>query len=132
MADFAAALRARLIADATVAGVVGTRVHWTLVPQDSALPYIRLQTVSDLRPSDLEGYDGTRETRVQADCFATRHAAARTLAEAVIAAAIAPFTQDGVAFGRIEAEGPRDLGDDTPQGYIHQSSLDLLIWHRLA
>lgn len=132
MADFATALRARLLADEEVAATVGTKVYWTLVPQGTELPYIRMQTVSDERPEHLGGYDGARQTRVQVDCFAARYGEARGLAEDVIAAVALPERVDGVTFGRVKAEGPRDLGEDTAQGFIHRASVDLLVEHKLA
>ena len=132
MADFATALRARLIADADVTAVVGTKVYWGVVPQATALPYIRLQTISDPRDEHLKGYDGARVTRVQADCFAASYGTARGLAEDVIIAVALPETSGGVQFGRVKAEGPRDLGEDTANGYVHRASLDLLVEHRLA
>lgn len=127
MADFATALRGRLTGLAA-----GTRVYWTLVPQGTALPYIRMQTVSDPRPEHLQGYDGARQTRVQVDCFGATYAVTRALAEAVIAAVQTPTTTGGVKFGRVKAEGPRDLGEDTSNGFIHRLSLDLLAEHSLA
>lgn len=127
MADMQTALRARL-----TGGAAGTRVYWDIVPQSAALPYMRLQTVSDPRPQHLQGYDSARVTRVQCDCFAATYSAARAMAEAVIAATATPGTTNGIHFGRIKAEGPRDLGEDTAKGYIHRASLDLLVEHKLA
>lgn len=132
MADFATALRARLIADADVSPLVGTKIYWGIVPQSAALPYVRLQTVSDVRPQHLGGYQGARVTRVQADCFSSSYGGARAIAEEVIAAVATPVTTGGVQFGRVKAEGPRDLGEDTAAGYVHRASLDLLVEHTLA
>lgn len=127
MADFATALRSRLTGLAA-----GTRVYWTLVPQGTALPYVRMQTVTDPRLEHLQGYDGARVTRVQVDCFAATYAAARSLSEAVISAVAQPATVGGVRFGRVKADGPRDLGEDTANGFVHRLSLDLLAEHSLA
>ena len=131
MADFASALFTRLSTDTGVSGLVGTRIYWVKVPQGAALPYVRLQTISDVRPQNLGAYDSARQTRIQADCFAVTYGAARGLAEKIIAAVAAPATVGGVQFGRIKAEGPRDLGEDTDSGsFIHRASLDLLAEHR--
>ncbi|WP_375290424.1 DUF3168 domain-containing protein [Qipengyuania sp.] len=121
------ALRSRI-----VAALGHERVFWGIVPQDTALPYVRLQTISDPRPDDLDGYLGARETRVQADSFAQRYADAREIAESIVTATSAPFSIDDVIFGRVSPEGPRDLGEDTTGGFVHQASLDLLVWHRHA
>lgn len=127
MADMQVALRQRI-----VAAVGHSRVFWTLVPQGTALPYVRLQTVSDPRPQHLGGYDRARTTRVQADAFAKTYAEARSASEAFINAVAHPGTTSGVKFGRTRAEGPRDLGEDTTAGYIHRLSTDLLTEHSLA
>lgn len=132
MADFATALRARLIADANVAAIT-TRIFWGLAQQGAARPYVRLNTISDIRPQHLQGYDSARVTRVQADCFADDYGSARNLAERIITAVAMPATVDGVRFGRIKAEGPSDLGEDVDGvGYVHRASVDLLVEHGLA
>lgn len=74
--DFAAALRTRLVSASTSAG---TKVYWGIVPQGAAPPYVRLQTISDPRPEHLTGYDGARQTRVQADAFASTYGEARAI-----------------------------------------------------
>lgn len=133
MADYATALGARLRADATVAGLVGTRVYWTNRPQNSLLPAIRLNGVVDPRPQHLKGYHGARVTLVQADCMAATKDASMQVAEAVIAALAQPATFGGVKFGRTSVEAVRpDAGEDTPSGYVHLTSVDLLVEHRLA
>ena len=123
------ALATRIEAAGTIAG---DRVHWVAVPQDTALPYIRMQTASDPRPEHLKDYHGARQTRVQVDCFAERYAQARALAEAVIAGMATPAVVEGVRFGRGKATGPRDLGDDTTGKFVHRASVDLLVEHTLA
>lgn len=123
MADFAAAFRSRLI------GLAGGQIFWTIVPAGKVTPFVRLQVISDARPEHLAGYDGARQSRVQADCFAATHKAARALALATIATVAAPATEGGVSFGRTRAEGPRDLGEDATEGFIHRASVDLLVEH---
>jgi hypothetical protein len=132
MADFATGLRARLIADAGVIAIAGQKVYWGIAPQGTALPYIRLNTISDPRPENLQGYDAARVTRVQADCFSSSYAQARALAEAVVSAVALPTTAGGIRFGRTKAEGPRDLGEDTASGFVHRASVDLLVEHAMA
>jgi hypothetical protein len=133
MADFASALFTRLSTDATITAVTGTRIYWLKVPQNAARPYVRLQTISDPRPANLQGYDSARVTRVQADCFADTYGAARALAEKIITALATPDTVGGVHFGFTKAEGPRDLGEDVDGvGFVHRASLDLLVEHKPA
>lgn len=108
------------------------RIYPTIVPENAALPYVRYQVASDPRPEHLGGYQSARVTRVQVDCFAAKYSEARSLAEKIIAATATPGVTGGIHFGRIKAEGPRDLGEDTAQGYIHRASLDLLVEHKPA
>lgn len=129
MADFTVALRTRLLADSRVSGVT-TKIIWGQVPQGTALPYVRLNVISDPRPEHLDGYDEARVTRVQADCFAATYGAARDLAVKIIAALGTPATTGGVTFGRIKAEGPYDRGEDVAGvGFVHWARLDLLVEH---
>lgn len=131
MTDFATALRQRLIDDAQLGALVGQAFHWTIAPQGAGLPYVRMQTISDPRPETLKDYDAARVTRVQCDCFASTYGSARAIAEGVIAAVAQPATSNGIQFGRVKAEGPRDLGEDVDGvGFIHRMSVDLLINHR--
>ena len=128
MADLQTALRSRI-----VAALGHSRVYWTLVPQGAERPYVRMQTISDLRPEHLGGYDGARTTRVQVDVFADKYSEARASSETIIAAVAQPATVNGIKFGRTKAEGPRDLGEDVEGvGYVHRASLDLLAEHSLA
>lgn len=132
MADFATALRTRLLA-ATPVSAITNRIYWGVVPQGKELPYIRLTTISDPLDEHLKGYTDTQRPRVQADCFASSYGTARDLAQKVIAALASPATVGGVAFNRIKAEGPRDLGEDVEGvGYIHRLSVDLLVEHKLV
>lgn len=130
MAAMQVALVNRLLANTAVAAIVGTKIKWGIVSQSTAKPYIRLTVISDVRPQHLKGYDGSRPTRVQADCFGVTYDQAVTLALAVIAAVSEPATTPDGRFGRTHAEGPRDLGEDTTTGFVHRASVDLLVRHR--
>lgn len=127
MADMQTALRGRLTATAA-----GSRVYFRYAPQGAAKPFIVLSTISDPRPEHLKGYQTRSDTRVQVDCFAETYEAGRSLAEAVVAAVATPGTYGGIRFGRVKAEGPQDLGEDTAAGFVHRMQLDLNIEHRPA
>ena len=130
MADLQTALVRRLIATPAVAALAGTKINWGKVPQGTAKPYVELVVVSDPRPQHLKGYNGSRGTRVQADCYAETYGAADKLAKAIIAALAEPASTADGRFGRTHAEGPRDLGEDTAAGFVHRASVDLLVRHR--
>ena len=128
MPDHMAALHSRISA-----AIGNTRVYPGFVPQGKARPYVRMNTVSDVRPQHLQGYDGARSTRVQIDVFSDSYGEARAISETIIAALAEPATVAGVKFGRTKAEGPRDEGEDVEGiGYIHRLRTDLLAEHSLA
>lgn len=135
--DFQAGVRARLLADSTVSGIVGTRIDWMTRPQKSALPSISLQTISDSRPDHLKGFDGSRATRVQCDCWAATvdggpsgYSTAMALARAVIAALQQPATISGKKFGNARVDAQRDLGEKiADSSFIYRQSVDFIIWH---
>lgn len=134
MTTLRSALVKRLLAAPALSEAVGRKIHWGMVPQGTALPYVRLQVISDERPVHLKGYNGSRESRVQADCFAATNAQADTIAQAIITTMLAPTPRaEGGCFGRTRAVGPQDLGEDVEgKGFIHRSSLDLLVRHTFS
>lgn len=133
MSDLATALHARLIGTPEVSSLVATRVYPGIRPQKSPLPAIRLQFASNIAERHLKGEDEMQAARVQIDCFALTFSASWQLAQAVKTALLAPATVGGVAFGAGEIEGPvTDSGDDTPDGHIYWTRLDLLVRYRLA
>lgn len=130
--DMEGALRARLLADATAAAIVGQRVYWVDRPQSSVLPDVTFSIIGDDRAQDMKGFVGMRQTRVRADCRATSYAGAKALSEAVIAALVGDGTFYGIRFGRAEVEGPQDIPERTETQLIHRKIPDLLIWHAAA
>jgi len=128
--DFHAGVITRLLADASVSGIVGMRVNWVVRPQKEALPAVTLQVVSDPRPEHLKGFDGARATRVQCDCWASDYLTAAALARACITALRQPATVNGKKFGNARVDGQRDLGETGVDGsFIHRQSVDFVIWH---
>jgi Protein of unknown function (DUF3168) len=78
-----AAVRAILLADATVAGLVGTRVYTGTMPQRATFPLITLKKVDKLSDLTLEDAVGPNRLRVQVDCWAQDVDGVRALAAAV-------------------------------------------------
>jgi len=83
MMDIMEALRAFLLADAGVAGLVGERVFVTEAPQDAALPLVVLKRVSTPRVYAQTGPSGLAWPRVQITARAARQAEAVAVAKAV-------------------------------------------------
>jgi hypothetical protein len=127
--DMQGSLRARLVAAATAAGA---RVYWVERPQGSDLPSITLQTISGDRPQTYDGFQGWRETRVQADAWGTSYGEATGIREALIAAAAVLETVNGVRFDRTEFENERDGLEQLETGPVYRAGIDLLVRHAPA
>jgi hypothetical protein len=123
------ALRARLLADAGVSALAGTRIDWGVRPQGTNAPCIVLTVVADNRSQHMAGFDGYRSTRVQIDCYALKKSQSVALREAVITALIGEATQSGVTFLRAFLNTVLDRGEQTETGFIHRELIDLNLWH---
>ena len=120
-----AALRSRLLADATVAGLVGARVDWGLRPQAKSLPALTLTLVPTPRDYTMGGAQVTQQFRVQCDCWAATYKGANDLRDAVIAAlepADLPFLASFV-------DRSMDLPERTETGEIHRALLEFKVTH---
>lgn len=122
-------LRTRLKNDATVSGIVGTRIDWVERPQAKALPAMTLQTISDPRPQHMGGDQATRQTLIQMDSWAESYKAARDLANAGIACLESGADVSSVRFLRSFVDGDRDLSERTDTQTIYRVSVDLRITH---
>jgi hypothetical protein len=130
MANSATALRDHLIADAAVSALVGTKIYWDNVPQNTARPYVRLQIISDPRPEHLKGYNGRRQTWFQASCFSDTFLQAKDIGAKIKAAVAAPWSATGGNFGRVKAEGPvGEAGETIATGFIYHARVDLRAEH---
>jgi hypothetical protein len=79
-----AALRSHLLADATIAASVGTRVYPLKARQgETTLPRIIYQKVSDVTLITHEGYGGNQTSRVQIKATAATYSDAKTLAKQI-------------------------------------------------
>lgn len=90
------ALLARLVADASVSALIGSRAAWGTRIDAAVLPAIVLTRVTGGRDYHHAGADDLATPVVQIDCLAETYAGAVALANAVIAAvepAGAPFGQ---------------------------------------
>ena len=74
-----------ILADAGVTAAVGARVWWVRRPQGQVSPLAILTMVSSIPAIDMGGEINWTDSRVQADCYATTYAAARSIAAAISA-----------------------------------------------
>lgn len=122
-------LYARLVAAGTLAG---DSIYWMKVPQNEAFPYVRMQAVGGDKDQHLKGYTSARVTRIQVDCFAKDYLTSRQLADEIAAAMNPPATVGNTRFGHTASSEPRDLGEDIADGFVHRTSIDLLVEHAAA
>jgi hypothetical protein len=121
-------LYARLIANATVAGYVGSRIYPTLAPMGSAMPHITYQRIAVSREPALNGPTGSPVITVQITIFGTSYIDLKQIARAV------RLSVDGYTgtYGNVtiqrtnltsEADGAEMPADDQmlPFHYVQQS-----------
>ena len=77
------AVRSILLADPTVASLVGTRIYTGILPQRPTFPAITLKKVDKLSGLTLSDAVGPNTLRLQADCWANDVDGVRALADAV-------------------------------------------------
>ena len=130
--DMEGALLARLMADAAVAALVGTRVYWEDRPQEDALPAITLQVIPSKRVQHMTGFQRLQLTRVQMDVWAESYESKKAVAEAAIAAVTPRATVGGVRFDRAIIDRDGDLPARAGETSIRRRSIDLGIWHSPA
>jgi hypothetical protein len=126
--DMEGALRARLIADTTVAGDVGARVYWVDRPQGRPLPDITLQMISGSRDQHMAGFQSLQRERIQVDVRAADFATARRIREAVIAAITPRTTTNGIRFDRASIPNRQDSTEPLATGgIVHRHRIDFII-----
>lgn len=109
----------RLAADATVAGLVGTRIYPVLLPQNVAMPAIVYSRVASVPHDDLELAQNHESARVQVDCWADSYPGAKALAAAASAA---------LQLAPVYAQRLTDLDDYDPEEKLFRVILDFNIW----
>lgn len=122
-------LRAYILADPTVAALVGDRMYPLVIPQGSPQPCIVYAKQGRDRQQLFCGEDGLYRTGVDIDCYAVIYDDAVTLANAV-SARLKNFsgTMGTTRVPRIFLETEFDLSDLEPGTY--RQSQTWAVWHR--
>lgn len=119
---------------ATLPQLVGSRIHWVLSPQKTALPRIVLYRISGVRDMHMNGPSGLVASRVQVDCISTGYASAKAVARSV-EARLSGYsgTTGNIRFEGCFLIGERDDYSDTETpDKLFRTSLDFDIWHKGA
>ena len=128
------ALRARLIDDATMFGLVGNRIYPGRAPQKPTMPYIVYHRISTVRAATLDtGNAKVPEVRIQCDVIASSQSEVETvLSQMRIVMDNFRGTSSGVTVLGVSVDDEQDQpefyeGSDT---VFYHSSLDFSIIYR--
>lgn len=118
------AILAALLADATVVGLVGSRIYPNLAPQGTPAPFVVFRVVSDVPDNTLTGSASSTivNSRVQIDAYAKRYLDAHQAADAVDVV-LSALAQVGLSAWR---EVTRDLYDN--ETGLHRVSADFSVF----
>ncbi len=123
------AVVARLLGDAEVFALTGRNVEWDDRAPNAPLPAIMLQTITDERPQNHDGFDPFWSTRVQVNCLARDKKTAIALREAALAVLVPAGQQDGVTFLQSFVDGGGSDAEGSSTARIIRERTDLIIWH---
>jgi hypothetical protein len=107
-------LRAHLIADGTVNGIVGSKIHPNMIPQDGTLPALVYTQISSNRELDIAGPQSFMQVRIQVDCWHNSYSGVKALADAV-----------RVSLNGVGIASPRLLGTEPVQLVFLENDNDL-------
>src|SRR5262245_12794687 len=136
MKDIRPALRALLLADPTVSGLVGgSRIYPLVMPQGMRSPSVVYQRIAGVYPYTMDGPAGIVQSSVQFDSIAETNDAANQLANAVHDVLTGMkgevfyggnSPQSSVVFQGIFQTNERDLYDS--ELLLHRISRDFNVW----
>lgn len=125
------ALIDRLLADAGLSALVGTRIDWLKRPQGAALPAVTLQIASSPYEYTMKGRTKLVGRLVQMDAWAGGFPPVVALANALKAALVGPYDLP-IHLLRLENERDgfegRDDPDNTGSTDFYRRSLDVRVW----
>jgi hypothetical protein len=124
-------LKARLVADGTINGLISGRVYPDILPQGPTYPALTYFRVSGPRLYHLRGASGRSTPRYQIDCWAETRLGARVLAEAVRASLSGFHGFMGTTkVGYLRLDNETDFYEETVK--VYRTSLDFIIDHNEA
>ena len=129
--SIASDLRTFLLADATLGGLIGTRLYPLKLPQDPTVPAMTFQWISGQRAHAADGAVGLASPRVQFDCWAETYLEVESVFEA-LRKRLDGFRGTAGA-SRVQGaffETERDDYED--EARLYRRSADFFIWHEEA
>jgi Protein of unknown function (DUF3168). len=131
--------RGYLLADATIAAALGTRVYPVKVPQKVTYPAATIQRITGIRIGHLHGPASIARPRYQVDVWSLTFQEATTIGAAIRTrlegknviltdTTVSPELNYRVAF---DFQDERDLSEpDINEGYYRHSA-DYFVWHQV-
>lgn len=101
--------------DATVSGIVSTRIYPDTAPQNASFPYVVYQITGTIPTNDKDGTSKLDTVIMQIDAYSTSYDTTRTLADAIrteldrYSGTNGTTVVDKIIFSN-ESSGPPDLG----------------------
>ncbi|ETA53982.1 tail completion protein gp17 [Ponticoccus alexandrii] len=122
---------ARLLGDAALAALIGTRLHWRRLPRGvNARPYVILQTIAGPDDYHSRGNANLQTDTLQADAYADTYDDALAVVRA-LRARLGGYsgTGQGANVRAIFNDGWRDLSDQTvnAEAQLFRLSLDFTV-----
>lgn len=128
------ALRQLLTSHAPLTALVGSRIYWDEIPQDTARPCIVMYVVSSVPGYHQQGQDALTPSRVQIDCQGITTASKWAVARAV-EARLSGYrgTVGAIHFSGIFKTLDRDkTAPDTENNTLRVRQQDYEVWSRAA
>jgi len=128
---FQGALRNYLLADATIASLVGVKIYKT-APQNAVRPYITIGKISKVTIDNLSGFLGVVEERWQTDSYGSNLDNAEAVAKAVFNRLHCKIyeTWSGYKIYLCKFDNENDLSESEIEGsekMIHRIQQDFMI-----
>jgi len=123
-----------LRADATVAGLLGTRIYPWMRPQGTTFPAIVYELDGTDPEQDLDGYGGMTRAELSISCIDEQYGGAKTLAAAVLGA-LNGYTgtpTDGVAINSLVHDNDIGIVEDSQIGNSRGVSIiesSYVVWY---
>ncbi len=134
-----AAMRSHLLADGSIAALVGTRIYPLRLPEKQVFPAVVLTRISGIRYSHLRGAGSLARPRYQVDSWATTHDGATALGslcrqrldgfKGTWTDDLSPATEVDVA---VIFENEMDMFEEDIFGGVCRHSADYWVFHSSA
>jgi hypothetical protein len=127
------AVRATLVADSTVLGLVASRIYPQRRPQGTSLPALVYMNVHSHQTESLQTQTGIRRTRLAIESIGATYGSTKTLRDAVESALVNyTGTLEGETIYSIRLESVVDIDESTEPGSqfgAFRTIMDFVIWH---